>query len=102
MAEMPDQFVDYMVMNKVVIEENEQGSDEEEPETYLNNYLTKSDVQDTLRPLNTGNGNEESGSPNDFVGGSRTGTAGGSIGFALNIMNNFSNDQSILTNDDNL
>ena len=53
MAEVPDQFVDYMVMHQVVLDADPPASDDEEPETFLNNYFTTSAAQDTQRPLNT-------------------------------------------------
>ena len=40
LAEVPDQFVDYMVLNKILLDKYQaQSSDEEDPETFLNNYM---------------------------------------------------------------
>ena len=59
MQEVPDQFVDYMVMNQIIPEYNNAGLYEEEAsfqdvETVLNNYVTNSGLaneQETSRPL---------------------------------------------------
>ena len=44
MAEVPDQFVDYMVMQKIapdfIFGEILLQQDEEDPETFLNNYFS--------------------------------------------------------------
>ena len=39
MAEVPDQFVDYMVMKNLQLEPEHDQSDDEDPETLLNNYI---------------------------------------------------------------
>ena len=52
MAEFPDQFVDYMVMNQIILDLHaEETDDDMDPETFLNNYVTTTGPQETARPL---------------------------------------------------
>lgn len=52
LAEVPDQFVDYMVLNHVALDRRYQAftPDKEGPELYLNNYVSLNyNSEDTLR-----------------------------------------------------
>ena len=52
MAEFPDQFVDYMVMNQIILDLHAEETDDDlDPETFLNNYVTTTGPQETGRPL---------------------------------------------------
>ena len=60
MAEVPDQFVDYMVMNQIIIDPNEESDNEEDfeatidPATLKNNFVSQTtEIETTERPLNT-------------------------------------------------